>query len=127
MDYLKLDLSSKWEMRDCCAIILTETWLNLSVLDDAVSIELLTIFRSDRSCVLSEKSRGGGVYIYTNNSWCNNAAVVSSLCSLDVEFLSIKCRPFYLLREFTYIIITAVNIPPSANTKEALNVIPFHQ
>ncbi len=66
MDYLKLDLTTKQEMRDCCTIILTETWLNPSVSDDAVSIEGLTIFRSDRSGVLSGKSRGGGVCIYTN-------------------------------------------------------------
>lgn len=84
-----------------------------------MSIEGLTIFRSDS--VLSGKSRG--VCIYTNNSWCNNAVVVSSYCSLDVEYLSIKCRPFYLPREFTTIIITAVYIPPSANNKEAMNVL----
>ncbi len=58
LDYLKLDLTTKQEMRDCCTIILTETWLNPSVSDDAVSIEGLTIFRSDRRGVLSGKSRG---------------------------------------------------------------------
>lgn len=109
-------------MRECCAIVLTETWLNPSVSGDA-SIEWLTMFRSDRSCVLSRKSWGGVVCIYTNNSWCNSPTVISSHCSLDVEFLSIKCRPFYLPREYTTIIITPVYIPPCANTKKVLNVL----
>lgn len=98
VDYLKLDLTTNREMRDCCVIILTETWLNSSIPDDAVSMEGLTTFRSDRSCTLSGKTRGGGVCIYNNNSWCNNAKVVSSHCSPDIEFLTIKCRPLYLPR-----------------------------
>ncbi len=32
----------------------------------------------------------------------------------------VKCRPFYLLREFTAIVIGAVYIPPCANAKDAL-------
>lgn len=33
-----------------------------------------------------------------------------------VEFLVVKCRPFYLLREFTIVFVVAVYIPhPSAN------------
>lgn len=39
LDYLKLDLSTIPEMRDCCAIILTETWLNSNVPDDAVGMD----------------------------------------------------------------------------------------
>ncbi len=32
----------------------------------------------------------------------------------------VKCRPFYLLREFTAIVIVVVYIPPCANAKDAL-------
>ncbi len=32
----------------------------------------------------------------------------------------VKCRPFYLPREFTAIVIAAVYIPPCANAKDAL-------
>ncbi len=32
----------------------------------------------------------------------------------------VKCRPFYLPREFTAIVIVAVYIPPCANAKDAL-------
>ncbi len=31
----------------------------------------------------------------------------------------VKCRPFYLPREFTAIVIVAVYIPPCANAKDA--------
>lgn len=36
------------------------------------------------------------------------------------EFMTVKCRPFYLQRELTAVIITAVYVPPSANGKEAM-------
>ena len=44
-------------------------------------------------------------------------------CSPDVEYLTVRCRPFYLPREFTVIIITAVYIPPDANTKTTLGCL----
>lgn len=52
-----------------------------------------------------------------------NAKVVSHLCFLDVELLTIKYRPVYLPREFSVIIISAVYSPPCANRNEALNVV----
>ncbi|KAI5087280.1 gastrula zinc finger protein XlCGF28.1-like [Silurus meridionalis] len=38
-----------------------------------------------------------------------------------VEFVTIRCRPFYLPREFTTVYIVGVYIPLSANAKEALS------
>ncbi|KAK3528893.1 hypothetical protein QTP70_012063 [Hemibagrus guttatus] len=46
--------------------------------------------------------------------------LVSSYCSSLVEFVTVRCRPFYLPREFTTIFIVRMYIPPSVNTKEAL-------
>ncbi len=71
---------------------------------------------------LTGKSRGGGVCFYINNSWCNerNLHSIKSFCSPDLEFHMLLCRPFWLPREFTAIIITAVYIPPQANTEKAL-------
>ncbi len=60
------------------------------------------------------------INLYINKEWCNNAAVVSKHCSPLVEFMFVKCRPFYLPREFTAIVIGAVYIPPCANAKDAL-------
>lgn len=100
LDYRKLDLSTKRETRDCCVLILTETWLNSSVLDAAISLDGLATFKADRSCILTGKSRGGGVCIYIKNNWCNNDDIIVSHCSTDIEFMIIKCMPFYLPREF---------------------------
>ncbi len=58
--------------------------------------------------------------VYINKEWCNNAAVVSKHCSSLVEFMFVKCRPFYLQQEFTAIVIVAVYIPPCANAKDVL-------
>ena len=37
--------------------------------------------------------------------------------------MTVRCRPFYLPREFTSVTIVAVYIPPSANCKQALSVL----
>ncbi len=68
------------------------------------------------------KAEAGGVCFYINNSWCNerNIHSIKSFCSPDLEFHTLLCRPFWLPREFTAIIITAVYIPPQANTDQAL-------
>ena len=57
--------------------------------------------------------------MYVNNSWCTNTATVDSHCSPDLEYVSVKCRPIYLPREFSVVMITAVYIPPDANAKVA--------
>ncbi len=68
------------------------------------------------------KAEVGGVCFYINNSWCDerNLHSIKSFCSPDLEFHMLLCRPFWLPREFTAIIITAVYIPPQANTDQAL-------
>ncbi|KAK1788612.1 hypothetical protein P4O66_002697 [Electrophorus voltai] len=70
----------------------------------------------------SGKSRGSGVCVMVNNSWCNNAnvATLASSCSPNLELLALKFRPFYLPREFTSVIINTVYIPPQANMDTAL-------
>ncbi len=80
------------------------------------------VHRSDRTKELTGKSRGGGICFYINNSWCDerNLHSIQSFCSPDLEFHMLLCRPFWLPREFTAIIITAVYIPPQANTDQAL-------
>ena len=57
-----------------------------------------------------------------NKSWCDqrNVHFIRSFCSPDLEFLMLLCRPFWLPREFTAVNITAVYIPPQADTDRAL-------
>ncbi len=50
-----------------------------------------------------------------------NMSILSRSCSPHLEHLSIICRPFYLPREFSSIIVTAVYIPPQADTSMALS------
>ncbi len=34
--------------------------------------------------------------VYTNNSWCTSTVITDNCCSPDLEYLSVRCRPFYL-------------------------------
>jgi hypothetical protein len=71
----------------------------------------------------SGKSKGGEVWFFIKNNWCaaSNVKEISSFYSPDTEYPMVSCRPFYLPREFSSIIITAVYIPPQANATLALN------
>ncbi|KAL0150804.1 hypothetical protein M9458_053886 [Cirrhinus mrigala] len=110
------------DIRDCNLLCFTETWLNPAVPDHAIQpAEFFSVHRMDRTRD-SGKSRGGGVCLMVNNSWCNSASVVplARSCTPNLELLTIMCRPFYLPREFTSVIISAVYIPPQADTDTAL-------
>lgn len=48
---------------------------------------------------------------------------MDSHCSPVLEYMTVKCRPFYLPREFTVVLLTAVYIPPSVNANEALGLL----
>ncbi len=90
--------------------------------DSAIELTGFSVHRSDRTKELTGKSRGGGICFFINNSWCDerNLHSIKSFCSPDLEFHMLLCRPFWLPKEFTVIIITAVYIPPQANTDQAL-------
>ncbi len=45
--------------------------------------------------------------------------IISTGCSPDLEHLMIGCRPYYLPREFTLVVLIAVYIPPHADTNQA--------
>ncbi len=119
---LRARISYQRETRDCCVICLTETWMSAMVPDSAIELTVFSVHRSDRTKELTGKSRGGCVCFYINNSWCDerNIHSIKSFCSPDLEFHMLLCRPFWLPREFTAVIIKAVYIPPQANTDQAL-------
>ncbi|KAI3372196.1 hypothetical protein L3Q82_007057 [Scortum barcoo] len=90
--------------------------------DNAIELAGRHTLRADRAAADSGKTRGGGLCIYVNNkAWCTNSVIVGRHCSTNLEFLMVKCRPFYLPREFTSTIITAAYIPPDADAKAAMN------
>ncbi len=100
--------------------IFTETWLNDNIPESAIQLHGPTYCRADRDSSLSGKTCRGGLCVYINKEYCNNAALLSKHCSSLVEFMVGKCRSFYLPREFTVIVIVAVYIPPCTNAKDAL-------
>ena len=53
-------------------------------------------------------------------AWYTDTIIIKSHCSPNVEYLMVKCRPFYLPREFTSTVVTAAYIPPDANAKLAM-------
>lgn len=65
MDGLNLKLAMNKEVRECCAIILTGTWLKSSIPDNAISKMGFLTFWLDRNCALSGKFLWWGyMYLY---------------------------------------------------------------
>ncbi|KAI4888729.1 hypothetical protein NFI96_004606 [Prochilodus magdalenae] len=120
LDCIRLQRTTQRESRDCCVFVFTETWLSDRVPDAAIQLDGLASFRADRDSALCGKTRGGGLCVYINTEWCKNSVLVSSYCSPLVEFMVVRCRPFYLPREFTAVLIISVYIPPGATAKAAL-------
>ncbi len=123
MDDLRARISFQRDIRDCNILCLTETWLTPTVPDTAVTpSDNFSVLRMDRTAEAG-KTKGGGVCFMINKKWCDprNISILSRSCSPHLEHLSIICRPFYLPREFTSIIVTAVYIPPQADTSLALS------
>jgi hypothetical protein len=94
------------------------------------------LYRQDRTAAserllndlnVNVKTRGSGLCIFVNNSWCTISKEVSRFCSPEVEYLMISCRPHYLPREFSSVFFIAVYIPQQTNagTKTALNELYY--
>ncbi len=123
MDDLRARISFQRDIRDWNIFCLTETWLTPTVPDTAVTpSDNFSVLRMDRTAE-ARKTKGGGVCFMINRKWCDprNISILSRSCSPHLEHLSIICRPFYLPREFSSIVITSVYIPPQADTSLALS------
>ncbi len=123
MDDLRARTSFQQDIRDCNILCLSETWLTPSVPDtDVTPSDNFSVLRMDRTAEAG-KIKGGGVCFMINKKWCDprNISILSRSCSPHLEHLSIICRPFYLPREFSAVIATAVYIPPQADTSLALS------
>ncbi len=122
MDELELQLTGNRYVRDCCVLIVIETWFHPGIPDASVQLAGRTMLCQDRTKD-SGKSRGGGLCIYVYENWCNNGTIIDRHCSPDIEYMSVRCRPFFLLRELTVVIVTAVYIPPDASVNTALSLL----
>lgn len=105
-------------MRECCVFVFTETWLNNNIPDSAIQLDQLTRYRADRALIKGGKTVSGGVCVYIRDAWCQDAVVICRHCSPLMEFMIINCKPFYLPREFSAILLVAVYIPPSCNNND---------
>ncbi len=111
MDDLRARIIFQRDIRECNILCLTETWLTPMVPDTAVTpSDKFSILRMDRTAEAG-KTEGGGVCF----------SILSCSCLPHLEHLSIICRPFYLPREFSPIVVTAVYIPPQADTSLAFS------
>ncbi|KAM3863747.1 integrin alpha-IIb-like [Diretmus argenteus] len=119
-DELFLLMQTNKDYNECSALCLTETWLDDTVSDQVVTPPGFTLHRADRSTLLSTKAKGGGICFMVNQRWCNNDTTLNTLCSPHLEYISVKCRPSYLPREFASVILVGVYIPPSANANTAI-------
>jgi len=129
MDELQARISTQRYVQDCS--MLCETWLNGEIPDEPLTPGGYTIFRADRDTERSGNTRGGGTAILVKQSWCTDCKVISRFCSEDVEYLTLRCGPYFLPRELQCIIVTVVYIPPSAKEEAALdnlhNMISKHE
>ena len=115
MDEIRLMGSANRKVSDCCVVVFTETWLNENIPDSAIQLEQLACYRADRALAEGGKTRGGGLCVYIHEAWCRDATVVCKHCSQLTEFMIVKCRPFYLPREISSILLVATYIPPTNN------------
>lgn len=115
-DELQANTIHLHEYRDACIMAFSETWLTST---DANSDLTISGFgapvRLDRDTDATGKSQGGGVCVYINQQWCNNVTIRESICTANIELLSVSVCPFYLPREFPQLFVTVVYIHPKAN------------
>ncbi len=127
MDDLRVRISFQRDIRDCNILCSSETWLMNSAPDTAVTPSDTFLFYGWTEQPRPVNTKGGGVCFMINKKWCDprNISTLSCSCSPHLEHLSIICRPYYLLREFSSIIVTAVYIAPQADTSLALYKIHY--
>lgn len=119
LDEIRARITTQREIRECWALIFTETWLSDKVPECAIQLQTHSVHRGDQTAA-SGKAIGGDVCGFINNSWCGDVQTVHKYCSPDVEFLMLKCRPYYLPREFSAVFLAIVYILPRAYSAAAL-------
>ena len=100
------------EFRVASLLCFSETWfIDKKVTNESVAIDGFgEPYRMDRDSKQSGKERGGGVYLYVSEKFCDRASVTvkQRMCTPELELISVSLRPRYLPREFRRIFVTVV-------------------
>ena len=103
------DLSVLVQAHNPTLIAVTESWLDDSIPDSAISLRSFSVLRRDR-----QGQPGGGVLLYVNNSIMSRRLtdLVDNDCSSEFEILWALLRPHFLPRSTSVLIISIVYCPP---------------
>lgn len=115
LDELPLLRETHTDWRDCCVFALMKTWLQDNIPDAPIQLERMTLFQVDTEAAISDKSWGSSLWFYIKNDWCANATLATKHCAQLAEFFIVKWQPFYLLKEFTNMIVAAVYVASGTN------------
>ena len=118
-------ICSQRDYKDAAALCFTETKLGPQHSDSSLQFDGYTLFRGDRTSA-SNKDGGGGVCAYINQRWASDCRALSHTCSPELETLTVHCRPFYLPRELSAIILVLTYIPPKVSAPAAKRQIADH-
>ena len=83
MDELEACVRVNSEYRESAVIDLSETWLDDNATDTEINLPGFTCIRGDRTSA-SGKRHGGGVCLFINQRWCNNATASAQVCLPDI-------------------------------------------
>lgn len=91
IDELQATVHVHHAYRKECILAFTETWLKTQDSDSALTINRFgTPLRTDRDSLITCKSQGGGVCLYIHKRWCNSVILRETLCTQDIELLSVS-------------------------------------
>lgn len=119
MHELKLQILANETVKYCCILLIYGELAKSFNPYLAIELAGYAAQRHDRT-TNSGKSKGGGLCMYINNNWCTNTVTVDSHCCPDLEYMTVKCRPFHIPWEFTVVMTTVVYIPLGANANVAI-------
>lgn len=111
--------------RQSSLLCFTETWLTEGTPDSHVDLDGFTLHRMDRDLSRTVQESGGGVCAFVNERWCHpdHATVKERISNENIELLVVSCRPYYLPREISHVLVTVVYIPPYAKDKLAIETV----
>lgn len=72
LDKLRARITTQREVRACCSLIFTETWLSDKVPECTVQLQTY----STQGDQIAVQTKRGGMFVFINNSWCGDIRTV---------------------------------------------------